>query len=104
MFFWLEGAVYTGTIPAIAIGFLVVETITLLYAYRRFGRSALIVANAFAGGSVMVALYILATGGPALLVAGLLVVSLVAHATDLVLRHPLITQPQRPGSSAKHAD
>ncbi|MEL6920594.1 MAG: hypothetical protein AAFO77_06155 [Pseudomonadota bacterium] len=94
MIFWLEGAIYTGTIPAIAIAFLIVETVVLLWLYRRYSRAALIIANAVAGGAVMVGLYVLATGGSGLIVAAMLVASLIAHCIDLWLRHPLLTRLQ----------
>lgn len=104
MFFWLEGAIYTGAIPAIAIAVLVIETVFLLWLYRRYQRAALIIANAMAGGATLVAVYVLATGGSALLVAALLVTSLVAHLCDIAFRHRLFIQPARSGSSAKPAN
>ncbi|MEM1378517.1 MAG: hypothetical protein AAGG69_14130 [Pseudomonadota bacterium] len=104
MFFWLEGAIYTGTIPAIAIGFLIAETLLLLWLYRHYGRAAIIMANAFAGGAVMVGLYVLATGGSTLIVAALLIVSLIAHCIDLILRDRLFKQASRQGSSSKPAN
>ncbi|MEO1749060.1 MAG: hypothetical protein AAFR27_10695 [Pseudomonadota bacterium] len=104
MFFWLEGAIYTGTIPAIAIAFLIVETTLLLWLYRKQNLNLMIIANALAGGSALVAVYLLATGGPPLTVAGLLVASLVAHFFDLAARRQLIASSQLRGSSAKPAN
>lgn len=101
MLFWLEGAIYTGTIPAIAIVFLVLETTLLLWLYRKQSLNLMIIANAFAGGSALVAVYLLATGGPPLAVAGLLVGSLVAHFFDLGARRQLIASAQLRGSSAR---
>ena len=104
MLLWLEGAIYTGTIPAIAIGFLVLESLILLWLYRKHRVTLLIVANALAGGAVMVGVYLLATGGSAVMVAALLVISLIAHLFDLAARRQLIAQARRPDSSAKPAN
>ncbi|MEO0542389.1 MAG: hypothetical protein AAFY99_01115 [Pseudomonadota bacterium] len=103
MFFWLEGAIYTGTIPAIAIGFLSLETLFLLWLYRRHKIALMIITNAVAGGAVMVGIYLMATGGSALVVAALLVASLVAHLFDLKARHRLIEAAEHRDSSSTHA-
>ena len=104
MFLWLEGAIYTGTIPAIAIAFLVLETVLLLWLYRKCRITLMIIANALAGGAVMVGVYLLATGGSALIVAILLVTSLIAHMFDLAARRRLIAEARRPGSSSTPAN
>lgn len=104
MFLWFEGAIYTGTIPGIAIAFLTIETLILLWLYRTQRVSLLIVSNALAGGAVMVGVYLLATGGSALLVAILLVTSLIAHFFDLAARRRLIVEGRRRDSSTTPAN
>jgi hypothetical protein len=86
---YLEDLVMSGRIVDIMLVFLVLETAWLAWRHQRTGRGlsiTLLIANAGAGGSLMLALKAVLSGASLPWIVSALLASLFFHSTDLALR------------------